>query len=407
MIGRENPTIIASMTTIPSRIEHIAPVIQAALNQTIPVNKLEINIPLVFSRTGEEYIIPEYLYNIPNVSIVRTEDFGAITKIAPTLIRYNSDKSTYIWSIDDDCAFPPNQLELLLKPFNPNRPAILTRYGGALNSGFDYQNWFGERRVSFFEAFGGVLYPPGSIEADFEEYVRITSENEDCRRSDDIVLSMYFNMKKIPMYLYNCPDDEHPYMVSGWLQHSQTDAISTGGHLEKYGRVFKFVSELLESQAFLRQAAESSMRTDKKLELGCGMAPTAGYEHHDRSRHSSHVDIVHDLNALPWPWADESCSEILALDVFEHLQPMPEHWLRECHRILAPGGVLHLRVPIFGSPWHVIDPTHVRGFHPLNFDFFIHGRPYWLKNGHYYFDFSFREGEVWTEEHNIVAKLTK
>jgi hypothetical protein len=51
---------------------------------------------------------------------------------------------------------------------------------------------------------------------------------------------------------------------------------------------------------------------------------------------------------------------------------MPAEWLRECHRILKPGGALRLRVPVFGSPWHLIDPTHVRGFHPLNFDYFIH-----------------------------------
>jgi hypothetical protein len=52
----------------------------------------------------------------------------------------------------------------------------------------------------------------------------------------------------------------------------------------------------------------------------------------------------------------------------------PEAGLREYHRILRPSGTLKLRVPIFGSPWHLIDPTHVRGFHPLNFDYFWKGR---------------------------------
>jgi len=144
-----------------------------------------------------------------------------------------------------------------------------------------------------------------------------------------------------------------------------------------------------------------------KLELGCGTAPTPGHVHHDRSRHSPHVDVVHDLNELPWPWEAESCEEILALDVFEHLHLMPEQWLRECYRILAVGGILRLRVPVFGSPWHVIDPTHVRGFHPLNFDYFIRGRQLWQKYGHYYFEFAFQAGEVGTEEYNIVCTLKK
>jgi SAM-dependent methyltransferase len=110
---------------------------------------------------------------------------------------------------------------------------------------------------------------------------------------------------------------------------------------------------------------------------------------------------------LPWPWPDSSCEQILGLDVFEHLHLMPAEWLGECHRLLTPGGILKLRVPIFGSPWHLIDPTHVRGFHPLNFDYFIRGRELHQKYGHYYFDFAFRDGSVAIEDYNIIATLTR
>lgn len=144
-----------------------------------------------------------------------------------------------------------------------------------------------------------------------------------------------------------------------------------------------------------------------KLELGCGTAPTPGYVHHDKRKHSSHIDVVHDLNLLPWPWPDGSCEEILGLDVFEHLHLMPEQWLRECHRMLQAGGALKLRVPIFGTPWHLIDPTHTRGFHPLNFDYFVVGRELHGKYGHYYFDFAFRTGEVKIDGYNIVVVLTR
>ena len=144
-----------------------------------------------------------------------------------------------------------------------------------------------------------------------------------------------------------------------------------------------------------------------RLELGCGTAPTPGYVHHDRRRHSPHVDVAHDLDLLPWPWPDGCCSEVLGLDVFEHLHLMPAAWMRECHRLLAGGGLLRLRVPVFGSPWHLIDPTHVRGFHPLNFDYFIAGRELHQKYGHFYFDFSFRSGVVQLDGHNIVAELVK
>lgn len=36
---------------------------------------------------------------------------------------------------------------------------------------------------------------------------------------------------------------------------------------------------------------------------------------------------------------------------------MPEPWLCEWHRILTPGRLLRLRVPIFGSSCHLIHPT--------------------------------------------------
>ena len=211
-----------------------------------------------------------------------------------------------------------------------------------------------------------------------------------------MVLAMYFSARGIPIYLYNKPSEEIPWMMAGWLSHANVDALSHGDHTEKYKRVFAFIKALSKKKAGLM-----------KLELGCGTVPSAGYVHHDRKRHSPHVDVVHDLNELPWPWEDESCEEILALDVFEHLHLMPEQWLRECHRILVSGGVLRLRVPVFGSPWHLMDPTHVRGFDPLNFDYFIHRRILWQKYGHYYFEFAFQEGETQIEGHNIVATLKK
>jgi hypothetical protein len=86
---------------------------------------------------------------------------------------------------------------------------------------------------------------------------------------------------------------------------------------------------------------------------------------------------------------------------------MPVAWMRKCHRSLVIGGLLRLRVPIFGSPWHLMDPTHVRGFHPANFDYFVRGTELHSKYGHFYFDFSFRQRRVRIEEHNIVAELVK
>jgi hypothetical protein len=373
----------------------IEPVIDAALSQTVRVDHVEINIPLKLIRNNQEYEIPGWMHSKRGLRVFRTEDFGAITKVAPTFIRYEGDKDTFIWSIDDDCVFPHNQLELLMAAHDKHERRILARYGGELKDDGTTQNWFGSTRVSFFEGYGGVLYPPQCVlPNDFGRYLDITSQNVDCRESDDIVLSMYFNRIGMPIHLHNEPSKETPYMVSGFLPQAAVDSLSKEGHEDKYRRVYHFIKSL-------------HLPVEMKLELGCGTTPTPGFVHHDRRRHSLFVDVEHDLDQVPWPWANDSCEEIIAMDVFEHLHLMPEAWLRECHRILAPGGTLRLRVPIFGSPWHIVDPTHVRGFHPLNFEYFIRGRDLWHRYGHYYFDFAFEEGSASVEGYNVVAELKK
>ena len=140
-----------------------------------------------------------------------------------------------------------------------------------------------------------------------------------------------------------------------------------------------------------------------KLELGCGMSPTPGYVHHDRIRHSPHVDVAWDLRVYPWPlslyWIGEEgrieswgramlegvpqkdcdrrvsdgfLDEILALDVFEHLSVDVQPWLDECWRLLKPDGLLDFRVPAWDHELSYRDPTHLRVFHQ---DFLL----YWDK----------------------------
>jgi hypothetical protein len=236
--------IIASMTTIPSRIGEIRPVVEAVLAQTVSVEHLELNIPHICIRTGQAYVVPAWLESMDRVMIFRTEDYGPITKVGPTFLRYRNDPRTYVWSVDDDCAYPANQLELLCRAHDPTKRRILARYGGNLGAGGTVESWYGEGEVTMLEGFGGVLYPPACVGEDFLDYLTTTSASVDCRKNDDIVLAMYFARHGMPMYLYNKPTEDTPYMVSGWLPHSERDALVDTDHAENYKRIYAFVSSL-------------------------------------------------------------------------------------------------------------------------------------------------------------------
>jgi len=90
------------------------------------------------------------------------------------------------------------------------------------------------------------------------------------------------------------------------------------------------------------------------LHLGCGDREKPGYTNVD-VRETAATDQVHDLEQTPWPWADNSTRRIVAEHVFEHLDSV-ETTLRECARILRPGGRLKVVWPVGQNGW--ADPDH-------------------------------------------------
>ncbi len=67
---------------------------------------LNFNIPFMCKKTGEEYIIPDWLDELVSekFKIYRTLDYGSITKILPTILRIN-DPETIIITVDDDLIY--------------------------------------------------------------------------------------------------------------------------------------------------------------------------------------------------------------------------------------------------------------------------------------------------------------
>lgn len=107
------------------------------------------------------------------------------------------------------------------------------------------------------------------------------------------------------------------------------------------------------------------------LDVACGSNKQQGCCGMDK-RKLDGVDVVHDLEEVPWPFEDETFTRIIASHIVEHLKPwllveiMDEAW-----RILRPEGVLLIATPYAGSYGFHQDPTHVHGWNeatPTYFD---------------------------------------
>src|SRR6185312_8236831 len=99
------------------------------------------------------------------------------------------------------------------------------------------------------------------------------------------------------------------------------------------------------------------------LDIGCGSAKTPGAIGLDISADTD-ADIVHDLDAFPYPIEDGSFDQILLQDVIEHVRE-PIHVFEELHRIARPGARIQLRTPHFSSVLAYGDPTHRHYFSTL------------------------------------------
>ena len=143
-----------------------------------------------------------------------------------------------------------------------------------------------------------------------------------------------------------------------------------------------------------------------KILLGCGDENRPGWAHHDRRRHSPHVDVAHDLELRPWPWANEVAERIEALDVLEHLADTVA-FMDECWRILAPGGRLVVRVPHWQHVDAWIDPTHKRAFHPDTFSYFDPSMEQGQRFGRFYTDRAWRLVFTTASAQHIQAELEK
>lgn len=94
-----------------------------------------------------------------------------------------------------------------------------------------------------------------------------------------------------------------------------------------------------------------------KLNLGAGKSRIDGYLSVDSIPFDG-LDVVADLNA-PWPWGDNTVSDIQMSHVLEHFTGAERvHLFNEMYRVLVPGGKAVIVTPHWASQRAYGDFTH-------------------------------------------------
>lgn len=128
--------MIISLTTIPSRIEHLEPTIDSLLNQGCPVY---LWLPEFVERLNEgveDKDIPQYLKDKKNLHINIVKDFGSITKLLPAV---ENEVDDLIITADDDCLYPPGFADTLKEWYDKFSGKYAVCYRGKVVTGPVYK----------------------------------------------------------------------------------------------------------------------------------------------------------------------------------------------------------------------------------------------------------------------------
>jgi SAM-dependent methyltransferase len=117
-----------------------------------------------------------------------------------------------------------------------------------------------------------------------------------------------------------------------------------------------------------------------KINFGSGERAMQGFINVDWQAGPT-TDVVHDLNVFPYPWPDNSVEDIEMSHCLEHLDK-PFAVMKELHRIMAPGGRLHIQVPHFSRGF-----THAEHEHGFDVTFPTYFNPRFKTSGYYGFEF--------------------
>lgn len=203
--------IIISLTTIPNRLvtKHhkggLEFVIDKLLHMTYENYQIHLNVPFINKKTNEPYIIPDWLSKINDekLKIFRTDDYGSLTKLLPTLLRLNENDETIIITVDDDLEYIDGFIEYHIKKREEYPNAAIGFAGlSSLNNTCHFCTTVKtDVKVKILEGYKTVSYKRNFFKDDFFTEFVGKSWN------DDILISAYLGKHNIEKWVVSYDKD--------------------------------------------------------------------------------------------------------------------------------------------------------------------------------------------------------
>lgn len=205
---------IISLTTVPHRLEvsnngdrhGCKAALLTLLNQDYDDFEVHFNIPNVYKALTQVVNLPEWLLELEKqnnrLKIFRTEDYGAATKLYPTVMRI-TDPEQNIVIADDDLIYCPGMLSFY-KEARTRYPDEAIGFAGISEIGGKWRHFCttvdSDARVKIIEGYKTVCFKRRFFDEEYEKYVNVTW-------ADDICMSAYLGLKNIKKIVLNYSQD--------------------------------------------------------------------------------------------------------------------------------------------------------------------------------------------------------
>lgn len=231
--GGRTERIVVSLSTIPSRIDHLRPVLNSLLDQAEPADRIVLALPKHSAREGRAYPSPQDVAVPGGVDILPCDDLGPATKLLPALA---AEPGAAIVVVDDDVVYPRHFIATLLAAHRQNPRAAVGYRGVKLKHGtpfVDLEHRFAgavETPAPVDVLFGtwGYLVPPAALDGAVHD---LAEHPEHLRWVDDVWISGHLARRGVPRLVV--PAREIPIETANARRQALTDGPNRSGENDR------------------------------------------------------------------------------------------------------------------------------------------------------------------------------